>query len=430
MLIDSPGVNDLSSNGVEFSYGYLPFADAALVLLDSTAPVTRTESEFLTDHVIRQVSERIIFVLAKCDRLTPEELEESIDGARTRLRKILGGDSVILPFSMRGSDHDAQLQKVKQQLLSVAERSTASRASLSAQRARQLASEALSECEARIAISSLNPLEKTTALVRIESEKAQLLAKVEQCRDFSDIFGKETLRRLIMQSLATLKENVEVDLMHHVDVATGRIDEFVKKEAPYRIATALRHWSNTKSGEIQVFLVRLADRVSGDCAKAFGSKLQVDHGSTRLDMPSFTVSTESTDSDRMKTMIKDHLLPSALPMLAGYLLLGPLGILAGSFLGRVAEFGVSEHDLSNQRAEARTIIPQQVSVAFSTFEDALNFSIDRWFTELHTLVKTEAERRARDAEDRWHHSQNESHDRLLRAATDLRELVGSPGGVL
>ncbi len=67
VLIDTPGVNDLSQQRTDVTYQYLPFADVAVVVLDATAPVTASETRFLREAVFEQVSDRILFALGKCD---------------------------------------------------------------------------------------------------------------------------------------------------------------------------------------------------------------------------------------------------------------------------------------------------------------------------------------------------------------------------
>lgn len=90
VLVDTPGVNDISRQKVEITYGYLPRADVILYVLDATQVLKKSEVTFIRDRLLRANRERILFVLGKVDALSAEEAREVEAYARQRLETLIG----------------------------------------------------------------------------------------------------------------------------------------------------------------------------------------------------------------------------------------------------------------------------------------------------------------------------------------------------
>src|SRR5690606_27104326 len=73
VLVDTPGVNDLSLTHAEITYGYIPRADAVLFVLDAGQPVKESERHFIEEQLIGKSRDKIVFVVAKSDLWTPGE---------------------------------------------------------------------------------------------------------------------------------------------------------------------------------------------------------------------------------------------------------------------------------------------------------------------------------------------------------------------
>lgn len=90
VLVDTPGVNDISRQKVEITYGYVPKADVILYVLDATQVLKKSEVTFIKDRLLKANRDRIIFVLGKTDALSPEDLREVEAYARERLKALIG----------------------------------------------------------------------------------------------------------------------------------------------------------------------------------------------------------------------------------------------------------------------------------------------------------------------------------------------------
>lgn len=89
VLVDTPGVNDLNSTRAEITYSYVPRADAILFLLDAGQILKESERSFLSNKLLAQSRDKVLFVINKIDLLDADEKEQAIAYARTQLAKLV-----------------------------------------------------------------------------------------------------------------------------------------------------------------------------------------------------------------------------------------------------------------------------------------------------------------------------------------------------
>lgn len=104
VVVDTPGVNDISKQKVEITYGYVPRADVVVYVLDATQALKRSELTFIETRLIRNSQDRLFFLLGKVDALSPEEVEEIRVHVESRLTSMLG-EAPIFPVSARRALH-------------------------------------------------------------------------------------------------------------------------------------------------------------------------------------------------------------------------------------------------------------------------------------------------------------------------------------
>ena len=90
VLVDTPGVNDISRQRVEITYGYVPRADVVVYVLDAGQVLKRSEIAFIRDRLLRDNRNRILFVLGKVDALDADERAEVETYAREKLAELIG----------------------------------------------------------------------------------------------------------------------------------------------------------------------------------------------------------------------------------------------------------------------------------------------------------------------------------------------------
>ena len=89
-VVDTPGTNDLNTARLDVTYGYLAQADAVVLLLSATQPLSASEAEFLRERILKNQIQDIFFVISRKDELDGAEQEQSVvDFITENLRKIL-----------------------------------------------------------------------------------------------------------------------------------------------------------------------------------------------------------------------------------------------------------------------------------------------------------------------------------------------------
>lgn len=89
VLVDTPGVNDLSLQRADITYSYIPRSDAVLFLLDAGQPLKESERVFLQQKLLGQSRDKIIFVVTKRDIWDESEEREALAYIRTELAKLV-----------------------------------------------------------------------------------------------------------------------------------------------------------------------------------------------------------------------------------------------------------------------------------------------------------------------------------------------------
>ena len=98
LLVDTPGVNDLSLQRADITYSYIPRADAVLFLLDAGQILKESERVFLQEKLLKASRDKIIFVITKWDILNTEERAEAFAYAKDQLSKLVP-NPVVFPIS-------------------------------------------------------------------------------------------------------------------------------------------------------------------------------------------------------------------------------------------------------------------------------------------------------------------------------------------
>lgn len=157
-VVDTPGTNDLNVGRIEITYRYLRQAEAAILVLSATQPLTRTEKEFLVEQVVGNNIKDIFIVINYKDQVIGEE--ERV------IQHVLDNLQDVQDFSQRifiVSSKQALLYRRKQA-------------------GEVLKSKALLNCPATLAETGIEELE--TALARFLSEEkgnAKLKKYAERC---------------------------------------------------------------------------------------------------------------------------------------------------------------------------------------------------------------------------------------------------------
>ena len=260
LLVDTPGVNDLSLQRADITYSYSPRADAVLFLLDAGQILKESERVFLEEKLLRASRDKIVFVITKWDLLSPSEQEEALGYARLQLAKLVK-DPIVFPVSsdlaMSGRVADSGMAPLLAHLTQF----------LAEERGRILLDNALGE---GLAVGSLL-MKGVDARRRSLAMKSEELDRRIQLLE-QDLAGQtgtiEQRRAKIREEVQGIKVGAKKDLDRFVDdvirqlpnVVESAKGEDLKNYLPAFLEDTFRQWADAESREVAASLEALAER--------------------------------------------------------------------------------------------------------------------------------------------------------------------------
>lgn len=129
VLVDTPGVGDLNEHRAEVTYRFVPRADVLIFMLDMTAPLHKSEQEFLEKQLLNKGSDHILYLANFADRVDEDEAQDALQLLERRLYKITGRPARVLSLSAkeallaktRGDEELLQLSGLPAALAAIAE---------------------------------------------------------------------------------------------------------------------------------------------------------------------------------------------------------------------------------------------------------------------------------------------------------------------
>ncbi len=260
VLVDTPGVNDLSLTRAEITYGYIPRSDAVLFVLDAGQPVKESERQFLQEQLLGKNRDKIVFVVQKSDLWTAEERSEALDYVRARLEEVVAHPTIFAVSAQAffdGAPERSGLSELTEHLTRF----------LAIERGNILLENAI--FEARRAIRLLD--KALDARRRAQSMSTEKLGKrlallAEDLSGQSDVV--ERRRRMVREECAAIKAWARRDLDRFCDefleklptmLANATGDDVKQHFAPY-LERAFQQWANAETHEIATSLEQLAER--------------------------------------------------------------------------------------------------------------------------------------------------------------------------
>jgi predicted GTPase len=260
LLVDTPGVNDLSLQRADITYSYIPRADAVLFLLDAGQILKESERVFLNDKLLKASRDKIVFVITKWDLLSPDEQREALAYAKNHLSSMVK-DPIVLPVSaaraLGGQRDGSGLTELVIHLTRF----------LAEERGRILLDNALGE---GLVVSQLlsKGIDARRRGIQMKTEEIERrIAAIE-----NDLAGKagtiEQRRVQIREEIFGIKTGAHKDLERFVDDVCRQIPDVIesakaqdlKQYLPSFLEDAFRQWAEDETKEIATQLERVAEK--------------------------------------------------------------------------------------------------------------------------------------------------------------------------
>ncbi len=400
LLVDTPGVNDLSLQRADITYSYIPRADAVLFLLDAGQILKESERVFLNDKLLKASRDKIVFVITKWDLLSPEEQREALAYAKNHLSTLVK-EPVVFPVSAETALGGQPAASGLTELVAYLTRF------LAEERGRILLDNTLGE-----GLSVAELLSKGVDARRrsIQMNFEQIERRIQSLE--KDLAGKagtiEQRRIQIREDVAGIKTGARKDLDRFVDDMCRQLPNVIesakaqdlKQFLPSFLEDAFKQWAEEETREIAIKLEQLAEKTialvredARDDARRVAAALGSD--AQRLDVQ---VDTIKYDIGVVALMFGGVALMAVNVMAGGLLAVAGPAIFAMFARGKIhEEFKKRANDLAPEvmRETARRIAPK-LDEMIEDFAQKLDAWVVSAGDELHREV-VEVLRSARDA---------------------------------
>lgn len=96
-FVDTPGVQSMNDQHEDITYGYLPEADAACIVLDANqGEVPRSVVEFLRDRILARDIAKLVFVLNRTDEIPGSERNRVLEKVRGTLTQFIDSPQIVM----------------------------------------------------------------------------------------------------------------------------------------------------------------------------------------------------------------------------------------------------------------------------------------------------------------------------------------------
>ncbi|MED4785227.1 dynamin family protein [Brevibacillus choshinensis] len=396
VLVDTPGVNDLNKHREDITMKFIPRADVVLFMLDITAPVKRTEEQFLRGTLLNQGIDNIVYVANFMDRLEEEEIDDTMDVIARRIANIIGQkEPALFPLSalhalegklsgdkdlIHCSGMSALEEKIQLMIKSGA------RSQEKWLRYRQRFSNILESLREEI----------TTVESLSKSSLAQLQAHLEAVHSWKGQNEKweglievylrereEELQFMVSRSIDAFANRMREDLTSRVQLFQGAdIKNLIESQIPVAIRTHLTNWLEQYGDAIHDFLRKVEREVSKGLSAAFQQNVQVkaQYGSAH----DFTETVPIPFSSSGNASVKAGLVvggASALLMLLGGGFLVPVIAMAG--IPGLQQL-IAERQLENQKPQLLTVLNDHLDALLKEFRHRLAGYVHQSFEQIRT----------------------------------------------
>lgn len=289
VLIDTPGVNDLSDQRTEVTHQFLPRADVVIFMCSLTSPIKYSEQVFIEEHLLKSGIDRTMFAANFADSIDEEEIEDVIEFVERRLENIVGKQlAKVYPVSAKEAligrlrNNEEMLQysgliEIEQEIYRRIE--SGSRSQEKIERFEERLDEIFDVIEREIETAKLVSSktieqldEEMKAVDRwftgIEKQKSELQSYLLE--------REEEINFLVGKSLSHFGNKLVEDIDNQIFLFHGAdIKGLVEKQIPYTTRSQFTKWIDQYEPNIQQLLFKLEKEVSNGLSRSFQKQVKV-----------------------------------------------------------------------------------------------------------------------------------------------------------
>ncbi|QOR66362.1 dynamin family protein [Cytobacillus suaedae] len=292
VLIDTPGVNDINQLRANVTYQFIPKADAVLFILNLTAPVKKSEYKFLTETILKQGIDRIVFIANFVDRLNEEDISATLVSMEQRLKSIPEfSDIEVLPLSaieaLEGRvEEDEELTEISG--LQVIEAkineliSSGSRGNEKLKRYKvrisHLLVDTISDVSYQQSLQNKSKQELQVELDNIETWKQSQGEREEMLSNYISDRQNE-INMMVYKSIDHFFDTLLEEIEEQIELYSGNdIGHFIEKQIPNFIKKRLKTWIEKYTPHIHDLLGKLEIEISNGLSQSFEEQVLIRTG--------------------------------------------------------------------------------------------------------------------------------------------------------
>ncbi|CEG22042.1 Bacterial dynamin-like protein [Planococcus massiliensis] len=289
VLIDTPGVNDLSDQRTEVTHQFLPRADVVIFMCSLTSPIKHSEQIFIEEQLMKNGIERTIFAANFADSIDEEEIEEVTNFVERRLENIVGKNlSKVYPVSAKEAlmgrlQNDKEmllysgLLEIESEIYQKIESGTRSQEKIERFEERLEAIMEVIRREIETAkIASTKSVEQLNREMKAVDSWFKEIASQEVELQKYLLEREEEINFLVGKSLIYFGNKLIEDIENQIFLFQGAdIKGLVEKQIPYTIRSQFTKWIDQYESNIQQLLFKLEKEVSTGLSRSFQKQVQV-----------------------------------------------------------------------------------------------------------------------------------------------------------
>ena len=440
VLIDTPGVSDLSEQRAEVTHHFLPRADVVIFMGSMNTVMKKSEKEFIESRMKPLGLDHVLFVMNFMDQIEDEELDDLIEFSERRVQSVTGESHQIFPVSAKealDARLNSQLDMLDASGIAAIEEEIHKRVAKGSRRHEKqkrfdlrfsgILSMISSEVATAEALTNESEEDVKGQLANVESwlrQQDQWHQSLEQYL----LEREEEINFIVRKSFRFFSEKMKKDIEHRINVYHGAdIKALVEYQIPSAIKSHFTHWVDQYSDHIKALFIKLANEVSTGLSRSFQRSVNLSLGVTeelRYDGMIPILEAKSGNAN-----VKAGLLVGGVGSVA-LLLGGPffLPVMGMAGLPLISQ-KIAEKQLASAKPDLIYAVDRQIDVLLDEFQAQLNRYIrsnvenikDRSMNEFKALLKSYQAIVARELQE--HESAMGTIDEKRKRLTSMKDFI-------
>ncbi len=416
VLVDTPGVNDIDTQRMDITYGYMPISDATVFIFNASTPFRGSEEKFLRDHILSNSIPTLFFIVNKIDEIDDAELDDVNESLESKLKEILKKDAItVYPISARkafrgklNNDEellvDSKFTVFEDSLKSFVLSGDKNKSKLTGMRQgfEGLCAMLIEQINIENRQLNLSLKELHTAkdnMDKVTQSKQEAFAKLMQFIDEQAL----SLFTKVETTLLKRQKSIIDDFLHNIDRSKNDLTDFAEKDLPYELKKNTKQWYEQHQPQIEQGYKMVAQKAVVGFQKHFSktplmnSVLPSSNIPTEIeDVTKIDVQSEVSKINKIATMggatllgITALLLVPATAGASAFIMPAIIGSSAGMGIGNRIGSHFAKKDVEKQKKDLQLKLPEVVEVAFSKIGSALRNYNQSYFEQLKTSLNTE-----------------------------------------